>query len=374
MFLPKNNMRKAILVFVSVCCFVFSAAGAFAHEHETRKFSLQELLASGQKAGSAYENKDPQFSLEIAEPLREKWSFVVFGDPQAPFYIAQENSAAEGLPFISSMVSGISIDQLAAGKTEYFNLLTQQHEAWEKDVSKGAIVFVNKGSALSICDLDAWERVIENPDTKSRHHLVYIIIGDSLLQLGLNTKIDSFTQDDVEFMSIVRSLKVANSATVSEGALFESRKFGFKIEGPAGWIKEIGSGGKDGEVKFSQTSDGPLPVIAITTDSMGSFPTLLAFTDVVIKDLRVSAEQRQAVFNLIEEPKEIEVNGAKGVRFIYEFVGPIAMRFLDCKFINKDLVVSVMAVDYSGSFDSYSKEFAEALNSFTFNEQKQDGA
>jgi hypothetical protein len=180
-----------------------------------RRFKLTEYLATGTKQSGTYINKDPRFSLNIPGSSGKGWYFTVFNnDPQVPFYIANERITEDKpLPFISSMLTRLSQDNLAVPAEALFQQIALEHEKWEGQVLGKDIKIINKGSSFNLNGLKAFERAIEVPrpdGNNSQFHEVCILIGGFLLQLGLNTDTLNFNQDEQDFMGIVKTLS-ANS-------------------------------------------------------------------------------------------------------------------------------------------------------------------
>jgi hypothetical protein len=141
---------------------------------------------------------------------------------------------------------------------------------------------------------------------------------------------------------------------------------GFEIMGPKGWYKYLGSGGRQGEVKFIRESSAAFPILGVTTDSIGDFLTLLEYTNYIIEYLRENFANRQGVMKLLEPSHEIEINGIKGTKFVYEVTGPVNMKAVDYKFMKNNLIVSIQGVATPDTFDKYVKDFEEAIASFKF--------
>jgi hypothetical protein len=172
----------------------------------TRKFSLRDLLASGEKVYGVYKNSSPGFTLNIPADTIKKWYFVVFPKPEGPFYIVTDTTFSKDLPFISSMIGWIPAEKLSRGKAELFQKIALEHQQWEKRIFGEDINFINNGAPVKIKDLAAFERITEVPGSNIKHHLLYIFLDEYLLQIGLNTSITDFAQDDKDFMSIINTL------------------------------------------------------------------------------------------------------------------------------------------------------------------------
>jgi len=173
----------------------------------TRTRALVDVLATGQKRYGKYENREPSFSLDIAKDAHSGWYFVVFNEPRAPFYIVSDATFKKNLPFISSMVSVVPADKLTENKEKIFKEVAAENEQWEKNTwAKENINFINNGSPLALNGFAAFERVLEIPNQNIKYHFVYIFLDKFLLQLGLNTTIEDYLQDDKDFMNIIRTL------------------------------------------------------------------------------------------------------------------------------------------------------------------------
>ena len=171
------------------------------------RFHLKDYLASGKQQFGFYENKEARFTLRIPEGTQRKWHFVVFNDPEVPFYIVCENTILENLPFISSNIFQLPPETLNKGKEVLFQEIALQHTEWERDISGGDIKFINKGSQLDIAGYAAFERIFESPGLKTTYHMIYIIFDNMLLQLGINAKSPDFASDDRDFTNIINTLE-----------------------------------------------------------------------------------------------------------------------------------------------------------------------
>ncbi len=178
------------------------------------------------------------------------------------------------------------------------------------------------------------------------------------------------------FMLFILSVVSAQvSAQSSLGELYVNEELSFEINGPTGWLKHVSSQQGGHKAIFYKTASGEklkYPLIGITVDTAPEhIQTALDFANLVLPEYRASSERAQAVFNLVEAPHEIKINGMTGARFVYEMTGKDGkvMKSMDCKFMNGDLVVSIQGIDYPESFESNLSSFEEAINSFKFREK-----
>lgn len=142
----------------------------------------------------------------------------------------------------------------------------------------------------------------------------------------------------------------------------------FEIRGPKGWLMNVSSDSNPEKVTFTKQSDTTLPILGVVTDYAGELPTLLDYTNYSIEDTKRNLAGRQGIMKILESPHEIEVNGTKGMRAVYEIsgLGPVTTKNIDYKFMKGKLVVSVMGVSYSADFDNDLKDFEAAIASFRF--------
>ncbi|UCG35089.1 MAG: hypothetical protein JSW17_06280 [Candidatus Omnitrophota bacterium] len=148
--------------------------------------------------------------------------------------------------------------------------------------------------------------------------------------------------------------------------VYVNRKYGFTVTGPKDWRKQLGSRGSKGIVVFIESFDTTLPRLGVTIDKAGDAKTVLKYANLTIRDLKNKARKRQLRLRILERPHEITINGIKGAKFIYEIAGLIDVKHIDCKFMKKGLVFSVMGASYSDDFKNYLKDFENTINSFSF--------
>lgn len=176
----------------------------------TMQGRLKDWLATGEKREGSYKNERPNFSIEIPDGLRQRWHFVVFKEPRAPFYIVTEDTVNSGMPFISSSIGHLPADSVGKSKEELFQTIAVAHEQWEKEAWKEDYKIINKGTPFALSGLGGFERVVENPGGNTAVHIVYIFVDDQLLQFGLNTKTSEFEKDDKDFVSIIKTLAITS--------------------------------------------------------------------------------------------------------------------------------------------------------------------
>ena len=150
---------------------------------------------------------------------------------------------------------------------------------------------------------------------------------------------------------------------------------GFSINPPKGWFRHlIQSASPDAPqtgVSYSKNPDErELPIIGITMDPIPDNLAkngVLDFSNLTLALYRELASQSKGEVVTIEQPHEIDVNGLKGSRVIFDVKGPNgAARILDCKFTKKDKLISIQGVDTPEDFDNNLREFEGVVNSFKF--------
>lgn len=158
---------------------------------------------------------------------------------------------------------------------------------------------------------------------------------------------------------------------------FVNEEYGFEIMGPRGWFMHLGQGGKQTAAYFTKQSEEKfiLPVLGVTIDmAPPNIQTALDFTNFVLPGYQGPAKRDQGVFNLIESPHEIEINGLKGSRFIFEMLARNnkGIKSIDCKFMRGNLIVSLQGMDYPETFNTHLKDFEQAINTFKFTVPEDD--
>jgi hypothetical protein len=194
--------------------------------------------------------------------------------------------------------------------------------------------------------------------------------GKIVEKTEISTKIDIGGAAITYFNNEIERIEESSDLPTPEGELYTNKEYGFEIRGPKGWFRRAREGGREGEVIFAKQEEGfGLPILGVTTDiAPAQVKTALDFASLVLPSYEEAINRHQGTFKLVEPITEIEANGFKGARFIYEVSGSggKAMRSIDCKFIKDNLIVSIQGMAYSEDFETNLKDFKEAINSFKF--------
>jgi len=168
------------------------------------------------------------------------------------------------------------------------------------------------------------------------------------------------------FSCCINVLAESENKTITQ-EYYKNEQDGFEITGPKGWLK---TPAEDANVIFKKEANTTLPVLVVTTDSAGDFKTALEYANWVIEEVyKKGFASRQAEMKIIEPAHEIEINGVKGIKFVYEVIGPVNTKNIDCKFMKDKLIVSVMGMDLSKNYDKNIVAIEKAINSFKFLEK-----
>ena len=155
------------------------------------------------------------------------------------------------------------------------------------------------------------------------------------------------------------------------GELYVDERIGFEITAPKGWVKRVD---RRGNVIFSKEAASdqivfPYPSLGVVIDALPpDMNSALLFSTAAMSHYEAGALKNNIAFNLVEFPHEIEINGIKGARFIFEMSSPgKAMKSIDCKFMKDGVIISLQGMDHPGDFGSSLKDFEETIKSFKFN-------
>jgi len=164
----------------------------------------------------------------------------------------------------------------------------------------------------------------------------------------------------------------------AQGELHVDVKNGFEIRGPKGWSKEVvpplpGKTTSEGLMYRKQKEEKAVfPMVRIIGDTAKvtldcSDP--LDCSQLVVKMWgEAIARNQSGTIKVIEEPHELEINGAKVARTIIEMTDKNgkSVRTVDYKFMMGSEIMTLMGVDWSSSFDDHLKDFEETASSFRF--------
>jgi len=175
-------------------------------------------------------------------------------------------------------------------------------------------------------------------------------------------------------ISLIFNFSFALAQTAKQGAqdgLYVSKEYGFSIQGPRGWFKRLGSVAGKSEVVFTKGFEEKVsfPILGVTVDATPQqIKTALDFAKYIVQEYAKAFEARQSTFTIIEPPHEIEINGLKGARFIFEVAAKngVTMKNIDCKFMKGELIISVQGMDHSQTFQENLGYFEKAINTFKF--------
>ncbi|MBM3248576.1 MAG: hypothetical protein FJZ10_04050 [Candidatus Omnitrophica bacterium] len=174
------------------------------------------------------------------------------------------------------------------------------------------------------------------------------------------------------------NIALSPSASASEGELYIDEDYGFEIKGPKGWFKKLVYPDKihtqRKSVRYNKYAQAEgetaFPTFVATTDIVpANISNAVDFSNLIIQEwIEILAENKSGILRVIEEPHEIEVNGIKGARAIFEMIATDGkgMRTLDYKFINNNTVFSVMGTDWPDKFETNRQDFEKAVSSFRF--------
>lgn len=171
------------------------------------------------------------------------------------------------------------------------------------------------------------------------------------------------------FASFIASQNIARAQEP-----YINKRFGFEVQNPDGWIKPIETLLKDGNMKisFGKSKAEALPGIVVTTDFLGQFDNLLDYTNFVIQRLKDLYANAELEMNILEEPREVEMRGLKGIRYVYKVAGPVTIKFIDYKFMRAPVVVSFSGSDMANNFNKSSNDFERIVASFKFIEKEKE--
>lgn len=224
---------------------------------------------------------------------------------------------------------------------------------------KGARFQWDKPTWDRIHKKESWVRILQVYFRKER--------GGKIFEISLFSWRDDFEKNYKNVETAITSFKfVENALTESSPQKYINEQDQFEMTVPHGWFQHENKG----SIIFTKqsTPELTLPVLGVITDTVPpNIQTVLEFTKSALYQYQLSAVQYKDTFRTIESPKEIEVNGCKGIRFVYERVGQSgAMKSIDCKFMRGNFVVSLQGMDYSETFDESLKNFEETIQTFRF--------
>ena len=170
---------------------------------------------------------------------------------------------------------------------------------------------------------------------------------------------------------ILFTLIIPQALAQDEKELYVNQEYGFEIRAPKGWVKDFSKAKRRGEAMFIKQSVGKdnLPVLGVAIDTArGDIESALDYVKFILPEYQEIALQNQASFKLAETPHEVEINGIKGARFIFESLTKNGGGFksIDCKFMKNNLVISLQGVDYPQTFQENLEDFEAMINSFKF--------
>ncbi|MEW6075042.1 MAG: hypothetical protein AB1530_01915 [Candidatus Omnitrophota bacterium] len=161
--------------------------------------------------------------------------------------------------------------------------------------------------------------------------------------------------------------------------LHVNTEYGFEISGPKGWLKDVrapipGKTSTEAVVysKHDQHTKGEtvFPNLMVTIDvAPENITNAVDFSKRVLQYWReVFAKYKTGTLAVIEEPHEIELNGLKGSRAIFDLNANDgkSMRNVDYKFMRNGTIISVMGGDWSSSANAHLKDFEDAAATFKF--------
>jgi len=167
---------------------------------------------------------------------------------------------------------------------------------------------------------------------------------------------------------IIYSLFCSTSAfSESQRERYVDEEHGFEILAPSSWFVHKDAGGTPVFTQ-SSTSQVKFPRIGIIVESL-PYEAMTAFdcSESLVKQYIEMAKQAKAIFKLIEPVTEIKVNGMKGAKFMFNMMaqdGSNSVRYIDCKFVRENYIISIIGISYSGNFNQYINEFEDCINSF----------
>lgn len=191
----------------------------------------------------------------------------------------------------------------------------------------------------------------------------------------------TYSLDGVERIEEVQPAAVTpdigQPMTESQGELYVNEEYGFEIRGPKGWFMHTDVGGqKNYPVSFNQSvSDAfATPVLGATIDKIPlQVKTCIDFLNYTLPFQREPVEKAGWQLVVIEQPHEVEVNGIRAARFIFDCIPPEdkkapIQRNMQYVFMKNDKTAISLMCLASGvaSFEKHKNTFEQAINSFRF--------
>jgi len=160
----------------------------------------------------------------------------------------------------------------------------------------------------------------------------------------------------------------------AEQETYINTEFGFEITGPDGWYKqELTKGQRElihAGAQFTKTEGENLPSIDVSVDLIkpvhrGKIKSALDFTKFMLS--QYDQPGIEAKIQLVEPPQEVDVKGLVASKVVFDVSGPKGtLRMADYKFMKGDLLISILCVDYPGTFEYNFKDLESVIKSFKF--------
>lgn len=185
----------------------------------------------------------------------------------------------------------------------------------------------------------------------------------------------TFFLDEIEKIEGVQTTSDIQASSLAAPESLEgyyvNEEYGFRMKGPNGWFMHTDIAGSPQAVIFTKepTEKINFPMFGVTIDiPPEDILSAFEFAKFVLPQYQASAQKHNAVFKLIESPREIEVNGVKGARFIFEQFGQDgrAMQSTDYKFMKGNIIISLQGMDRPEAFEKNRRDLEESINSFVF--------
>jgi|GEM_PF-4847796 len=171
--------------------------------------------------------------------------------------------------------------------------------------------------------------------------------------------------------SIMPTSNSPQSSRESQEGFYVDDQFGFKIKAPAGWFLRQDVGEKLGIVLFAKQAAGQTapPMLLVRKNMVPQgIQGSLEFAKILLTKSQDFAKTKDIMLQVVEEPHDIEANGKKGARFVFDMAGQDGkmVRNIDCEFMQGTSAISAQGMDYPDNFQSSLKVFEEAINSLQF--------